>query len=52
MLYQGVTHYKVTVPMDGGGEVRIVAPGYQPWAVRPRGGGTGKVLSGPVELVR
>jgi hypothetical protein len=32
--------------------MRVVAQGYKPWAVRPRGGGSNKALSGPVELVR
>lgn len=33
-------------------EIRVAAPGYQPWGIRPRGGGTDKVMSRPVRLVR
>jgi hypothetical protein len=47
-----VTHFQVTVPMDGSAEIRVAAPGYKPWGIRPRGGGTDKVMRGPVQLVR
>jgi hypothetical protein len=40
------------VPMDGSAEIRVAAPGYKPWGIRPRGGGTDKVMRGPVQLVR
>ncbi len=52
LLYQGVTHFQVTVPMDGSAEIRVAAPGYKPWGIRPRGGGSDKVIRGPVQLVR
>jgi hypothetical protein len=47
-----VTHFQVTVPMDGSAEMRVAAPGYKPWGIRPRGGGSDKVMRGPVQLVR
>jgi hypothetical protein len=47
-----VPHFQVTVPMDGSAEMRVAAPGYKPWGIRPRGGGTDKVMRGPVRLVR
>lgn len=52
LLYEGVTHFQVTIPMDGSAEMRVAAPGYKPWGIRPRGGGTDKVMRGPVQLVR
>jgi hypothetical protein len=47
-----VSHFQVTVPMDGSAEIRVTAPGYKPWGIRPRGGGSDKVMRGPVQLVR
>jgi hypothetical protein len=44
--------FQVTVPMDGSAEIRVAAPGYKPWGIRPRGGGSDKVMKGPVQLVR
>jgi hypothetical protein len=38
--------------MDGSAEIRVAAPGYKPWGIRPRGGGSDKVIRGPVQLVR
>jgi hypothetical protein len=38
--------------MDGSAEIRVAAPGYKPWGIRPRGGGSDKVMRGPVQLVR
>jgi hypothetical protein len=52
LLYEHVTHFQVTVPIDGSAEMRVAAPGYRPWGIRPRGGGTDKVMRGPVRLVR
>jgi hypothetical protein len=52
LLYEQVTHFQVTVPMDGSAEIRVAAPGYKPWGIRPRGGGSDKVMRGPVQLVR
>jgi len=48
LTYQGVTHFQVVVPLDGSAEIHVVAPGYKPWGLRPRGGGSDKVLQGPV----
>jgi hypothetical protein len=50
LTYQSVTQFQVTVPLDGSTEIRVVAPGYKPWGVRPRGGGSNKVLQGPIRL--
>ncbi len=50
LTYQGVTHFQVTVPLDGSTEIRVVAPGYHPWGLRPEGGGSDKVIQGPVRL--
>ncbi len=50
LTYQGVTQFQVTVPLDGSTEIRVVAPGYTPWSVRPEGSGSDKVLQGPVKL--
>ena len=50
LVHKQVTHFQVTVPLDGSTEIRIAAPGYHPWAIVPRGGGADKVLSGPVRL--
>jgi hypothetical protein len=52
LLYEQVTQFQVTVPMDGSAEIRVAAPGYKPWGIRPRGGGSDKVMRGPVQLVR
>jgi hypothetical protein len=51
LLYEDVTQFEVTVPMKGSPEIRVVAPGYQPWAVVPQGKGSDKVMSRPVQLV-
>jgi hypothetical protein len=50
LLYEQVTHFQVTVPLDGSAEIRVAAPGYKPWGIRPRGGGSDKTLSGPIRL--
>jgi hypothetical protein len=50
LIYQSVTQFQVTVPLDGSTEVRITAPGYKPWGVIPKGGGSNKVLQGPIRL--
>ena len=52
LLYQGVSQFQVTVPLDGSVEIRVTAPGYHPWGLRPRGGGTDKRLAGPIRLQR
>jgi hypothetical protein len=50
LLYEQVTHFQVTIPLDGSAEIRVAAPGYKPWGIRPRGGGSDKVMRGPVRL--
>jgi hypothetical protein len=50
LLFEGVTHFQVTVPLDGSAEIHVTAPGYKPWGIRPRGEGTDKALSGPIRL--
>jgi hypothetical protein len=50
--YEQVTHFQVTVPLDGSAEVRVTTPGYAPWAVRPRGEGSDKRMSGTIRLSR
>ena len=50
LTFQGVTHFQMVVPLDGSTEIRVVAPGYHAWGLRPKGGGSDKVLQGPVKL--
>jgi hypothetical protein len=50
LLFEGVTHFQVTIPLDGSAEIHVTAPGYKPWGIRPRGEGTDKTLSGPIRL--
>jgi hypothetical protein len=52
LLYENVTQFQVTVPLDGSAEVRVTAPGYAPWGVRPRGEGSDKRMSGTIRLSR
>ena len=50
LTFQSVPHFQVVVPLDGSTEIRVVAPGYHAWGLRPEGGGSDKVLQGPVKL--
>ncbi len=39
LLYEGVTHFQVTILLDGSAEIRVAAPGYKPGGYGHAGAG-------------
>jgi hypothetical protein len=51
LTLQHVTHFQVTLPLDGSSSIRVTAPGYQSWGFYGRGGGADKLMQGTVQLL-
>ena len=35
LLYEGVTHFQMSLPLDGPHRIRVIAPGYRPQTITP-----------------